>query len=118
MPTRSADAYSRGRDVLERKRETMDGRQLPGRRGDGIVVPALLAALMGGVGVLAVTLVGVRGFTDVLSTSSATGSAVAPPSRVAGGGATATGTPGTDPVPGPVPTVEARTAPPPIQVTP
>jgi hypothetical protein len=110
----------------------MDGGQVPGRRRDGVVVPTIVAALLGGVGVLAVALAGAWGFTAALSTSGSPGVAGAAAATASAPGVPASapvvpatshiGTVAVPPSPasqdGPVVLVEARTAPPPIQVTP
>lgn len=102
----------------------MDGGQVPGRRGDGVVVPTVVAALMGGIGVLAVAITGAWGFSDSLSTSG-TSAAVRSPataSRPARWPTSRTDGPVVPPSPvtdaGSVVPVEASTAPAPIQVTP
>ncbi len=87
----------------------MDDGRWPGRRDDGLVVPTVMAALLGGLGVLAVALAGSRGFTEALSA----GGSPAVPTPVATV-AKATALPNT----ASAPPVEASTAPPPIQVTP
>jgi hypothetical protein len=111
----------------------MDEGRWPGRRDDGLVVPTVMAALLGGLGVLAVALAGSRGFTEALPASGSTTSpATVTPAAGASAGASAdpppvatvappvaTVAPATAlPTSGSVPPVEASTAPPPIQVTP